>query len=371
MTVNLSRRELLGASRALLAGAALGALPRPAVSQTPAPGAAPAVRLGFNENPYGPGPAARAAIRAAIADGWKYAVPEEMALKALIAEREGLTARHVLIGEGSSEILHIAAMLYGLDHGELITASPTFPMVAEHARAIGGTVREVPLDASLCFDLKGMRAALSPNTRLIYVCNPNNPTGTLVPGAELREFIASMPKQVNVLVDEAYLELAADMAENSAVSRVKQDDNVIVARTFSKLHGLAGLRIGYALARPDIIERLARLKLAVASSLGLAAAAASYADRDFQELSRRSIAEGVAITVAVLQELKLRYAPTRANFVFFDTGQPISQFLAAMRQRGFAVGRPFPPYDTWCRVSMGTVEQMRAFAAALRAQYAG
>ena len=293
-----------------------------------------------------------------------------MALKAQIAEREGLTPRHVMIGSGSSEILHIAAALYGLDHGELITAAPTFNLIAEHVRAIGGSVREIPLNDALRYDLAAIRTTVSPATRLIYVCNPNNPTGTLVPGPELREFIAGMPKEVNVFVDEAYLELASSMAENSAVVRVKADDNVIVARTFSKLHGLAGLRIGYALARPDIIERMSRLKVPL-GNLGLAAALASYSDLAFQESSRKHIAEGVAVTVAALDSLKLRHAPTRANFVFFDTGQPIAQFLGAMRRRGFSLGRPFPPYDTWCRVSMGTVEQMTALAAALRQQYAG
>jgi histidinol-phosphate aminotransferase len=371
MTRTLSRRAVLGASRTLAAGAALGALPRIALAQGAAPPAtrSTGARLAANENPYGPGPAARAAIQAAIGDSWKYPIPEEMALKASIAEREGLTPRHVMIGAGSSEILHIAALLSGVDQGELITASPTFTMVADHARAIGGSVREMPLDPDLRYDLKAIRVAMSANTRLIYVCNPNNPTGTLVPGAELREFIAGVPKQVSVLVDEAYLELAANLEEHSATARVKAGDNVIVARTFSKLHGLAGLRIGYALARPDIIERMARLKLTVTSNLGLVAAAASYADLQFQEASRRNIAEGVAITVAALQDLKLRFAATRANFVFFDTTQPIGEFLGAMRQKGFALGRPFPPYNTWCRVSMGTVEQMRAFAAALRAHY--
>jgi histidinol-phosphate aminotransferase len=371
MTANFSRRDLLGISGALAAGAALGPLPGTVAAQMPASAAlrSNAVRLGFNENPYGPGPAARAAIQAAIADAWKYPVPEEMELRAMIAAREGLTPRHVLIGDGSSEILHVAAVLQAHGGGELLTAAPTFSMAAEHVRASGGTVREVPLDAGMRFDLAAMRAAISPATRLIYVCNPNNPTGTLVPGAELRAFLDAVPREVTVLVDEAYLELASDLAEHSAVSHVKKDANVIVARTFSKLHGLAGLRVGYALARPDLVERMTRLKLTVASNLGLVAAAASYADLEFQETSRRRIAEGVAITIAALDELKLRHAPTRANFVFFDTGEPIAGFIAAMRQKGFAVGRPFPPYATWCRVSMGTVEQMRAFAAALRAHY--
>jgi histidinol-phosphate aminotransferase len=363
----MSRRTLIGASRALIAGAALGALPRPGRTQEPAgPRVATGlIRLAANENPHGPGPAARAAIQAAIADGWKYPIGEEMTLKAKIAEREGLTPQHVLIGDGSSEILHIAAIVYGLDRGELVTANPTFNFAADHAKVIGASVRALPLDRGMCYDLKALQAAISPSTRLIYVCNPNNPTGTTVPGAELREFVAGVSPRAAVLVDEAYLELASDMAQESAVARVKAGDNVIIARTFSKLHGLAGLRIGYALARPDIIEKMAKLKLTAPSSLGLVAATASYGDMQFQDYSRRNIAEGVAITTAALKDLKRPFAPTRANFVFFETGQPAGQFLGAMRQKGFSLGRPFPPYDTWARVSIGKVDEMRAFAKAL------
>ncbi len=373
MSTGISRRAVIGASRALLAGVALSSLPRPGAAQAPPSraSASGAIRLAGNENPYGPGPAARAAIEAATPDSWKYPIFEEMAFKARIAGREGLTPQHVLIGDGSSEILHIAALLAGSGGGELVTATPTFSFVAEHVRAIGGTVREIPLDAEMRHDLKAMRAAVSPATRLVYVCNPNNPTGTLVPGAELREFIAALPREVTVLVDEAYLDLNEDMVGHSVTDRVGPGDNVIVARTFSKLHGLAGLRIGYALARPELIARMARLKLVAVSSLGLAAASASYADLQFQALSRKNLAEGVAITTAALDDLKLRYASTRANFVFFDTGQPVAAFLAAMRQQGFALGRPFPQYPSWCRVSMGTVEQMRLFAGALRAYYDG
>lgn len=372
MAATLSRRTLIGASQALLAGFALDALPRAARAEESPPrrAASGLVRLAANENPYGPAPAAQAAIRAAITDSWKYPFGEEMALKAAIAKREGLTPQHVMIGDGSSEILHIAAVVYGLGRGELVTASPTFTLVADHASAIGASVRAVPLDEEMRYDLKTIEAATSANTRLVYVCNPNNPTGTTVPGPELMDFIASVSPRAAVLVDEAYLEIASNMAENSAVARVKAGDNVIVARTFSKLHGMAGLRIGYALARPEIIAKMAKLKLTAPSSLGLVAATASYEDLAFQDESRRSLAEGVAITTAALTEMKRRFAPPRGNFVFFETGQPARQFLAAMRRKGFSLGRPFPPYDKWARVSIGKVEQMRAFAQALREHFA-
>lgn len=366
MSASLSRRELLRISGALAAGAAAPLATAARAPEAPAAAAGPA-RLSFNENPYGPGPAARAAIAAGVADAWKYAVAEEMALRARIAAREGVPPAQVVVGAGSSEILHLAALAAG--RGELVTAAPTFSLMAEEVRALGGAVREVPLDAQLRFDLGALRAAVGPATRLVYVCNPNNPTGTRVPGAELRAFIAGLPPEVTVVVDEAYLELASDMAGHSALASVKAGANVVVARTFSKLHGLAGLRVGYALARADLAEWMGRLKSSSVNGLGLAAASASYEDIAFQEESRRRLAEGLALTVATLRDLGLRHAESYANFVFFDTGGPVAAFTAAMRERGFALGRPFPPYASWCRVSMGTVAQMQGFAAALRAHY--
>jgi histidinol-phosphate aminotransferase len=373
MVSTFTRRSVLGTTPLLLTGTLFGALTGQAgaqVVQVVHQGAGSAARLSANENPYGPGPAAREALQQAIDEGWKYSFGEDMALKKLIADREGLTPGHVILGDGSSEILHIAGVLYGAGGGEVIHAAPTFAIVADYARELGATVHAVPLDSNLTHDLKAMAARISKQTRLIYICNPNNPTGTLVPGGELRDFIAALPKEVAVFVDEAYLDLNDDVAAHTAVPRVQAGDNVIVARTFSKLHGLAGLRIGYGLARPDIVQRMERLKLPVLCTPGLRAARASYEDRAFQADSRKRISEGLALTQATLDEIGLRHVPTRGNFVFFDTGQPVATFLGAMRERGFSLGRPFPPFDTWCRVSIGRVEQMRAFAVALREYFA-
>lgn len=367
MSTLLSRRHVLVAPPALLAGGLLAT--RPALAQGPPAAARGAIRLAGNENPLGPGPAARAALAAAAGDAWKYPMGEEMALRAMIAEREGLTPAHVLLGAGSSEILHLAALVAGAGGGEMLTCAPTFDYAAGQVRAIGGRARELPLDAAMRFDLPALRVAVSQATRLVYLCNPNNPTGTWLPGGDLRGFIAGLPQSVTVLVDEAYLELATDVAEHSMVDRVRAGDNVIVARTFSKLHGLAGLRIGYALARPDLAARLGQLRLVALCGPGLAAAAASYRDFDFQATSRRQIAEGVAITTAALDEIGRPHTDTRGNFVFFDTGAPVAAFLGAMRERGFSLGRPYAAYPNWCRVSMGTVAQMQQFTGALRAHF--
>jgi histidinol-phosphate aminotransferase len=366
----MTRRFLLGATPALAAGATLVDLPRLARAAEVKAASTGPIRLAANENPHGPAESAREAIRAALPEAWKYPYTEEMELRRLIAAREGVTPQHVMIGDGSTEILRVAALANGLEHGEVVTAECTFSMVREYSEALNAPVRAVPLDSELRFDLAGITARVTPATRLIYLCNPNNPTGTRLPGNIVREFIAGMPKEVLVVADEAYLDLNEDLAAHTALPRVIAGDNLIVTRTFSKLHGMAGLRVGYGLARPDIIKRLERLRITMMSIVGLRAAIASYQDTAFQAYSRKALHESRAITDGVLDELKLRHTASEANFVFFDTRRPYAEFSQAMQKRGIQIGRPFPPYTTWARVSMGTVDNMQAFAAAAREHFA-
>jgi histidinol-phosphate aminotransferase len=374
MPAAVTRRALVlgssAAAAALLAGRASAAAPAPA-----GPGKGPAapapVRLIANENPYGPAASARQAIADALATGWQYPMGHDAPLKRLIAGREGLTPEHVMLADGSGEILRIAGLVYGRDGREVVAARPTFGFLQDYARTLGGKVIDVPLDADLRHDLPALAAAVGTGTGLLYICNPNNPTGTLVPAPELRPFVAAQSRRTTVLVDEAYLDLWEDWAAHTVTDRVRAGDPVIVTRTFSKLHGMAGLRVGYALAPPEIIRRLEQHRMTLLGCAGVAAATASYQDLEFQAFSRARLREGLEVTLAAVRDLGLRHvAGGRGNFVFFDTGQPVADFSAAMRRAGYLVGRPFPPYDTWCRVSMGTVEQMRGFATALKAHFA-
>ncbi len=368
MAGHVSRRSLLIgaaaatatlATRPIRAEAAAGNAAMPAGS---APGLA---RLIANENPYGPSASARLAITESLATAWQYPMGHDQQLKQLIAAREGLRPQHIMIAEGSGEILRIAGLVFG-PGSEVVAATPTFGFLQAYARQLGGTVTEVPLDENLSHDLKALAAAVTARTGLLYICNPNNPTGTLVPGSVLRPFVQEMASRTTVLVDEAYLDLWEDWPQHTATDRVRAGEAVIVTRTFSKLHGLAGLRVGYALAPPELIERLEKHRMTIQGGAGVAAATASYQDLEFQALSRARLKEGLAITTEALRELKLRHVENgRGNFVFFDTGGPLADFSAAMRRVGYMVGRPFPPYSTWCRVSMGTVPQMRGFAGAL------
>lgn len=363
MPERFSRRAMLGSSAALVGA---GLLPPAHATDPQARVAAGPVRLLANENPYGPGPAARAALAASTERAWQYAFRRERALREAIAAREGLDADHVMIAAGSGEVLRLVGLMCGVERGALVIARPTFTFAADYARALGATIREVPLDADMRHDLGAMAAAVDARTRLVYVCNPNNPTGTLLSGGELRPFVEALSRQALVVVDEAYLDLNDDQAAHTALPRVAAGDQVIVTRTFSKLHGMAGLRIGYALARPDLIRRLERLRISILNLPGLEAAVASYGDEEFQVFSRARLREGVELTQRLLTGLGRPFVPSAGNFVFFDTGALVGVFADAMRARGFLIGRAFEPYPTWCRVSMGTVEQMAAFGAAAR-----
>ena len=372
MSAQISRRSLMTNSSAAAAAALLASrsapaqqsAPVPSLARTPTPGLA---RLIGNENPYGPSASARQAVIDSLATAWQYPMGAEQPLKQLIAAREGLAPENVMIADGSGEILRIAGLLYGQNGGEVVAARPTFTFLQDYARQLGGTVTEVPLDAEMRHDLA---AAVTPRTRLLYICNPNNPTGTLIPGPEVRPFVQAMAKRTTVLVDEAYLDLWEDWPQHTATDRVRAGDPVIVTRTFSKLHGMAGLRVGYALASPELIQQLEKDRMTMLGCAGVAAATASYQDLEFQAFYRARLKEGLGITTAALGELKLPHVENgRGNFVFFDTGGPLADFSAAMRRAGYMVGRPFAPYSTWCRVSMGTVEQMRGFADAMRAYF--
>ncbi len=370
MAVSISRRALLAGSQALAAGAAAGLLPGQLAAQSLQPGGSTGpIRLLANENPYGPSASARRAIAAAVPDSWQYTIRQDKRLKKLIAAQEGVSLGHVMIGAGSGEVLRIAALLFCRDGQEVISARPTFTFLQNYARRLGAAVIEVDLDSGMRHDLDAMAGRVSANTGLVYVCNPNNPTGTMIEGSGLRPFVAEVSAKTTVLVDEAYLDLSEDLAKHTAVANVRDGDNVIVTRTFSKLHGLAGLRIGYAIARPEIVRKLEKLRMSMLNVAGLRAATASYQDTEFQKFSRMKTRESVRLIYNICEEANLAFTSSRGNFVFFDTGGSVREFRAAMRASGILVGRSYPPYEGWCRISMGTVEQMQVFADAARAYF--
>jgi histidinol-phosphate aminotransferase len=361
--MSLTRRDLLTASALLLAGPAAALR---AAGKEAAPGDAPIV-LCWNENPYGPSPAARLAASHAVVDGCRYPDDDLPQLVQALARREGVGADHIVTGTGSGELLRALGLLASRDGGEIIAALPTYGELTEYARRQGAVVKFVPLDARHRHDLPAMSAAISARTRAIYICNPNNPTGTAVPAADIRELVRTVPQPVTVIVDEAYMDFATDPAVGTVADLVQSEHRVVVLRTFSKIHGMAGLRCGYAIARPDITAALADARMTTPNVFAVRAARASLGDQEFlTDCRRRILASRTRITTELTQ-LRLPYAEPQGNFVFFDTGMPLARFTTLMRERNILVGRRFAPYENWCRITIGTEPEVSAFLQGLRA----
>jgi histidinol-phosphate aminotransferase len=250
--------------------------------------------------------------------------------------------------------------------GAVTCAWPTFGQLMSFAGEIGATVRRVPLDARLRHDANAIDEASPAGTGLVYLCNPNNPTGTVLPGASMRELCLRLASRTLVVVDEAYMDFVEPGATESMVGLARGDADVVVLRTFSKLHGLAGLRVGYAIGRPDTIARLRSLEMVSPNLPGIVAATASLGDVEFIEHSRSTLMADRRRVTAACRELDMACSDSHGNFVFVRTGLSATEFRDRMRSFGIEVGRPFPPLNDWSRISLGRPEENTALIEALR-----
>lgn len=323
------------------------------------------VRLSSNENPYGPSPKVRKALTEAFDLACRYPFGYEQRLKEALGEKHGVPADHIMLAAGSTEGLKVTGMIYGGD-GEVIAAEPTYLSLLNYAEDVGGYIHMVPVDDQMGHDLEEMEKRITSKTGLVFVCNPNNPTGTLLPAEKMRDFCESISHKTMVFADEAYFDYITEPNYPSMVELVKKGANVVVSRTFSKVYGLAGIRIGYLIARPDIIDRLGELRMAGPNMLAIFAALEALKDQEFYNYSLEQNKQGKEVIYSALKDLNLEYIPSHSNFIFFHSGREIGKFNAAMRQKGVMVGRPFPPFTDWCRISTGTVEETEVFAKALK-----
>jgi histidinol-phosphate aminotransferase len=370
-TSPLNRRQWLKATGATLAGLALTSRLTATPAATPALPLATItpegfVQLSLNENAFGPSPRAIAAMQAHLGQVGRYPFALTPRLVATIAAKEGVTPEHIQLGVGSGELLEVYGMYFGRDKGEVVSAAPGYMQFIGAMQRMGTRAVTVPLNDRLEHDLDAMAAAVGPDTKCVYICNPNNPTGTLVAAAKLRAFALEVSKRVPVFIDEAYLDCADDYAGNTMVDLVRDGHDVTIARTFSKIHGLAGQRIGYAVTSPARAKAIRPFLGGSVNLLGVVAAQASVDDPGYIEALRRRIKAGRDALIAVLNELGCRYAEPQGSFVFFQTGRPIAEFQAAMRAEGILVARPFPPLLDWCRITIGTEEEMVLAHAAIR-----
>ena len=324
------------------------------------------IRLSSNENPYGPSPAALKAMTEGFGLAWRY--PDEYGdmLVEELARLNNVIMDQVLLGDGSGEILKLSAAAFTNKDKKIIVANPTFEAIARHASVANAEIVKIDLTPDYSHDLKKMLVAAD-GAGLIYICNPNNPTASITLKNELSDFLAKLSPATSVLVDEAYHHYVESKDYESVIPLVKQYPNLIVARTFSKVYGMAGLRCGYCVTQRANIERMRTHQIFDSVNImALVAALASLKDTDHVVRGRKLNSEVKKSVCGELDTLGYRYIPSHANFMMIDLRREVRSILGALRSRGVEVGRLFPALPNFMRVTIGTDVQMKAFLAAFR-----
>jgi histidinol-phosphate aminotransferase len=326
-------------------------------------------KLASNENVLGPSPKAVEAMARVASEVWLYPDDTCFDLKNELAKFWDVTPEHLIIGNGSDEIIHFLALSL-LDAGdEVIFADPSFVQYKAAAMLADCAYHAVPLTEDYRHDLRAMRAQVNQNTKLIFIANPNNPTGTTVTRQELEELLDGLPPRVVVVLDQAYYEYVEDENSPNGLDYVRDGHNVVVLHTFSKAYALAGLRVGYGLARPELIGYLQQVRGPFnVNMLAQAAAIASLHDATQVPNAQELNSSGKAQLYAAFEDMGLNYVPTEANFVLVDCGRDTKALINDLLRHGVIV-RTFAPHalPTWIRVTIGTREMNERFISALRA----
>lgn len=375
MTPTLSRRsfsKLMGAGAAY---AAINALPIATIANSRLPigdyfrpvraaGTGP-VRLSSNESPYGPSAAALKAMTEGFSLAWRY--PDEHAdmLVEELARQNNVSADQILLGDGSGEILKLCAAAFTNKDKRIVVANPTFEAIARHATVANAEVVKIDLTKDYHHDLEKMLAPS--NAGLVYICNPNNPTASITPKGQMSNFLSKVPASTMVLVDEAYHHYVESNEYESLIPVVKERPNLIVARTFSKVYGMAGLRCGYCVTQPANINLLrAHQTWDSVNIMALVAALASLKDSDHVARGRKLNTEVKGSVCSELDKLGYKYIPSHANFMMIDLRREVRPVINALRSRGVEVGRLFPALPTFMRVTIGTGPEMKTFLTAFK-----
>jgi len=365
---SLSRRSFLQASTAASAAFALRIVTEPMLAYAAAPShpsshPKDAVLINANENPLGPCVAAREAIAAVTRQSGRYLMESTDELTALFAQSVGVTDEQVAIYAGSTEPLHFTVRAFCSPHASYVTADPGFEGGMFAADRAGARVVKVPLTKAYAHDVKAMLAA-APDAGVFYVCQPNNPTGTLTSRSDIEYLVDNKPKNSIVLVDEAYIHFSD---APSAIEMVKAGKDVIVLRTFSKIYGMAGLRCGFAISRPDLLEKLHNYGGYNFMPVTAVAAAAASLKNPTLIAERKQLNQQVrAATFQWLDSNGYSYIPSVANFFLLDTKRPAKEVIAAMARQNVIIGRVWPAMPTYSRITVGTSAEMEQFQAALQ-----
>jgi histidinol-phosphate aminotransferase len=360
--MGIRRRELLRQFSGAAAAAALFHASRESIvfaaDSLPHP-----IRLDHNENGYGPCEEARAAFYEAIAEVNRYPGEDVGRLRAAVATLHGVLLENITLGCGSNELLRMAASAWLSPGKSLIMATPTFESIAHAAELIGVEVRRVPLTRMHTHDLDAMLARTDASTGIIYVCNPNNPTGTLTPKADLETFLPRVPSGIPILVDEAYHDYVTPTGTYASLAlRAASDPRLIVTRTFSKIYGLAGLRVGYAISSPEMAKRLASQRLpmdvnVVAARVALAALSDPTYVKKIVSLNADDRQEFFNQANARM----LRSLDSHTNFVLMAVGKSGKEVAEMLRGQGVLVAAGYPFFERYIRVSLGLPEDMKSF----------
>lgn len=363
------------ARRAWLGRHALAALATPLVALVPAAVAARAnkagasaaqehsqadvVRLDLNESSYGPSPRVAPAVQQALSQAPRYVSAEQgQALAEQIAALEGVAVEQVIVGEVLEPLGQHLALASG--GGGFVYSVPGYSALVDAAAPFGGRAIEVPLDAGLNNDLPALLAAITADTRAVFVVNPHNPSGTISAAAPFDAFVEQASRRTLVIVDEAYLDYQPDAASRTAVRLLRQGHNVAVFRTLGKIHALAGLQIGYALVPRALAEALRQRGVGgshALNQLSIAAASATLSDSAHVVSVRAQVATERQAWLDLLKAQGLRYAEPAGNFVFLDTRRPHAEIANGLLKRGVRIARAFSPYDQWVRITIGTPQE--------------
>lgn len=319
--------------------------------------------LSRNENPYGPSAKAQAAAELATAKGAYYADTASMVLTKLIAEKYGVSPDQVVIGTGSTEVLSAIALAWK-PKGAYLGAELFWDATAKWGVKLGATMKTVPLNAAMEVDLPAMAAAVDDSIGLVHIVNPNNPTGLLLDGNKLRGFIKTVAPKKTVLIDEAYNELVPDPDYSSMIDMVRAGHDVIITRTFSKIFGMAGMRIGYAITSPANAALIRSHIMTSTNAAGLAAAIASYEEEDFKHFSKGKIVEAREMITAAAKSAGLPLLTPAANFVFVKVADA-NAVQRAMAAKGIMIRGAYGKWNQWSRVSTGRIEDVARYCAAL------
>lgn len=324
-------------------------------------------KLNSNENPYGPSDATQKAFAEAAHRGNRYAFDTAAEFTAKLAAKEGVPQTYILPGNGSTDLLEKIGVVKFHEGGNIVSASPGYMSLIQTSRGLGADWKAVPLTKDYAHDLKAMEAAIDNETRLVYICNPNNPTGSVTDGKELEAFCKRVSSRVTVFVDEAYLEFLPENQQHS-MAKLALTHDVIVARTFSKVYGMAGMRVGYLIAPPAYTDKIRSMFF---TGIGLShpalfAAMAALDDTAFVSDVREHTRRAREFTASLLSGLGLRFIPSVTSFVLFEPPATLKKPIwDTLKEEGILV-RSFKVGEAdWCRVSMGTVQEMALFAEAL------